>query len=61
MKVHFSRHGNIYANNFMPVGVPTYLVIDKEGGIIYKTEGFPGVDVMKILLIMNGCLFPTSS
>ncbi|WP_455584153.1 TlpA family protein disulfide reductase [Bacteroides sp.] len=28
-------------------GVPTYLLIDREGNINYKTTGFPGVDKMK--------------
>lgn len=28
-------------------GVPTYLIVDKEGGITYKTIGFPGVETMK--------------
>lgn len=28
-------------------GVPTYIVIDKEGGIVQKYTGFPGVDTMK--------------
>lgn len=28
-------------------GVPTYLLIDREGNITYKTTGFPGVDKMK--------------
>lgn len=31
-------------------GVPTYLVIDREGNITYKETGFPGVDIMKAQL-----------
>lgn len=28
-------------------GIPTYLIIDKEGGITYKATGFPGTTKMK--------------
>ena len=33
--------------NFKVEGVPTYLVIDKEGNIQFRSTGFPGVDKMK--------------
>ena len=37
-----------YLGNAMGVeGVPTYLVIDREGNIKYKSVGFPGVAKMK--------------
>lgn len=32
-------------------GVPTYLLVDREGNITYKTTGFPGVDKMKSELL----------
>jgi len=32
-------------------GVPTYFVIDREGGIKYKSVGFPGVAKMKEELV----------
>lgn len=28
-------------------GVPTYLIVDREGNIKYKQTGFPGVGTMK--------------
>lgn len=28
-------------------GVPTYILVDREGNIVYKTTGFPGADTMK--------------
>ena len=36
-------------------GVPTYLLVDREGNITYKTTGFPGVDKMKseLLKVLN--------
>jgi len=34
-------------NNLGVEGVPTYFVIDREGGIKYKSTGFPGVAKMK--------------
>lgn len=34
-------------SQFQISGVPTYLVIDREGNIKYKQTGFPGVDKMK--------------
>lgn len=34
-------------DNFKVEGVPTYLVIDKEGNIQFRSTGFPGVDKMK--------------
>lgn len=37
-----------YLGNTMGIdGVPTYFVIDREGGIKYKSVGFPGVAKMK--------------
>ena len=37
-----------YLGNAMGIeGVPTYFVIDREGGIKYKSVGFPGVAKMK--------------
>ena len=37
-----------YLGNAMGVGgVPTYLIIDREGNIKYKSVGFPGVAKMK--------------
>ena len=32
-------------------GVPTYMIIDKEGGIKNKFTGFPGVDTVKKQLL----------
>lgn len=32
-------------------GVPTYIIIDKEGGIAQKYTGFPGVDTIKKVLL----------
>lgn len=34
-------------DEFKVGGVPTYILIDREGNIVYKTTGFPGVDTMK--------------
>ncbi len=34
-------------DEFKVEGVPTYLIVDKEGGISYKCVGFPGVGKMK--------------
>ena len=28
-------------------GVPTYIIVDKEGAVIQKHTGFPGVDTVK--------------
>lgn len=33
--------------NFNVQGVPTYLVIDKEGNVTFKETGFPGINTMK--------------
>ena len=42
-------------NSFQIRGVPTYLLVDREGNITYKTTGFPGVDKMKseLLKVLN--------
>ena len=41
-----------YLGNAMGIeGVPTYFVIDREGGIKYKSVGFPGVAKMKEELV----------
>ena len=42
-------------NSFQIRGVPTYLLVDGEGNITYKTTGFPGVDKMKseLLKVLN--------
>lgn len=34
-------------DSFKVDGVPTYLVIDREGNVKYKQTGFPGVNMMK--------------
>ena len=34
-------------DSFSIRGVPTYLLVDREGNITYKTTGFPGTDKMK--------------
>ena len=34
-------------DEFKVGGVPTYILIDREGNIVYKTTGFPGIDTMK--------------
>lgn len=38
---------NYLSKEFGIQGVPTYIVVDKEGGIAQKYTGFPGVDAMK--------------
>lgn len=35
------------SKQFSIQGVPTYIIVDKEGGIAQKYTGFPGVDTMK--------------
>lgn len=35
------------SKQFTIQGVPTYLIVDKEGGIAQKYTGFPGVDAVK--------------
>lgn len=46
---------NYLMNSFQIRGVPTYLLVDREGNITYKTTGFPGVDKMKseLLKVLN--------
>lgn len=41
--------------SFQIRGVPTYILVDREGNITYKTTGFPGVDKMKseLLKVLN--------
>ena len=39
------------SKQFSIQGVPTYIIVDKEGGIIQKYTGFPGVDTVKKELI----------
>lgn len=38
---------NYLSKQFSIQGVPTYIIVDKEGGIIQKYTGFPGVDTVK--------------
>lgn len=38
---------NYLSKEFGIQGVPTYIIVDKEGGIAQKYTGFPGVDTMK--------------
>ena len=38
---------NYLSKEFGIQGVPTYIVVDKEGGIAQKYTGFPGVDTVK--------------
>ena len=42
---------NYLSKQFSIQGVPTYIIVDKEGGIIQKYTGFPGVDTVKKELI----------
>ena len=35
------------SKSFEVRGVPTYLIVDREGNIKYKQTGFPGVETMK--------------
>lgn len=32
---------------FKITGVPTYILVDREGNMVYKTTGFPGAETMK--------------
>lgn len=37
-----------YLSQFFKIeGVPTYLIVDREGNVKYRQTGFPGVDTMK--------------
>ena len=38
---------NYLSKQFSIQGVPTYIIVDKEGGITQKYTGFPGVDTVK--------------
>ena len=38
---------NYLSRQFSIQGVPTYIIVDKEGGVIQKYTGFPGVDTVK--------------
>ena len=38
---------NFLGKSFNVSGVPTYLIIDREGNIKYRQVGFPGVKTMK--------------
>lgn len=38
-------------SEFKVGGVPTYILVDRQGGIVYKTTGFPGVDTMKAKIL----------
>ncbi len=38
---------NYLSKQFGIQGVPTYIIVDKEGGITQKHTGFPGVETMK--------------
>jgi len=35
------------SKQFSIQGVPTYIIVDKEGAVIQKHTGFPGVDTVK--------------
>ena len=38
---------NYFRESLNARGVPTYIVLDKEGNQSFHTVGFPGVDTMK--------------
>ena len=38
---------NYLSRQFSIQWVPTYIIVDKEGGVIQKYTGFPGVDTVK--------------
>ena len=42
---------NFLSQKFAIEGVPTYILLDKEGAIAQKYTGFPGVDTMKNRLL----------
>ena len=42
---------NYLSRQFSIQGVPTYIIVDKEGGCYYKIYRFPGVDTVKRELI----------
>lgn len=43
-------------DTFKIEGVPTYLIVDKEGNVSFKTTGYPGVEKMKaeLMKVVNG-------
>ena len=45
--IHLSAQWKYLSKQFSIQGVPTYIIVDKEGAVIQKHTGFPGVDTVK--------------